>query len=363
MRPELFSRFRSPDHPPRTGRHGRSTGLLLRTWFLPAALTAAAVAAVAAGCDEDTAGPAHQHQASLLTMSQSSVQLQPGQQVQLAVTAVCSCGDQVEVGVTWESDNMSVATVSLTGNVTAVGPGSATITANAAGLWAVATVSVPMPEEPGYSLRAVTPGVELLQLGEGHIPIWIARTGGFDGTVTLTAEAIPAGLAVTFSEEVVSDNMAEIFFTAGTPLPAGTHLLTVVGSAEGLLPQTVQVAVNVVTPEAGDFLLKPDPEWFTVGRGSTGTTKILVTRTEAFSWGWVGLGVSDAPAGFSWEFAPPDGFDFTVSTLTIEVAPEVPAGTYELAVNGIFEVWGGERWTHVHVTVVDLPELPETPKR
>lgn len=358
MRPKPFSPICSTNHSSRSGQAGGTAGLVLRACFLSAAL---AVAAVAAGCDDETAGPDHQHQTSLLTMSQSSLDLEPGQQAQLGVKAVCGCGDQIEVSVVWESDNRSVATVSLAGLVTAVGSGSATITAKAAGLRATAMVTV--PEQLGYSLQAVTPGVEILQLGEGHIPIRIARTGGFSGAVTLTAEAVPAGLGVTFSDGVISDNMAEVFFTAGDPLPAGTHTVTVMGSAEGLVPQTVQVAVNVVKPETGDVLLKPDPEWITVGRGSAGTTEILVTRTPTFSWGWIGLDIDNAPAGFTWDFVPPDGFEFTTSTLTIWVAPEVKAGSYTLAIQGVFEVWGDERWTHVHVTVIDLPVLPETPRR
>jgi len=360
MRPELFSPV-LPNPPSQASRRGASIQRMLRSWVFPAALAAAAVAA---GCDDDTAGPEHRHQASQLTMSQTSLELQVGQQAQLGAGAVCGCGQPMEVGLVWESDNLSVATVSKAGLVTAMASGNATITANAAGLKATATITVPLqPEQLGYSLRSVTPGLEIQRLEEGHIALRIARTGGFDGTVTLSAEAVPAGLGVTFSKEAVSDNFAEVFFTAGNQLPAGTHLVTIVGSAEGFLPHSLQVAVNVVRPETGDFLLKPDPEWITVGRGSAATTTILVMRTDAFGFGWVGLDVSDAPAGFTWEFDPADGDQFTASTLTIRVANGVALGTYDLAVHGIFEMWNEGRWTHVHVTVVDLPELPEAPKR
>lgn len=359
MKPELMSSIRFANAAPRSRQPPSHLGKTFRAWFLPAAVAAAAV--VAAGCDDETTAPVHQHQASALSLNMSSIALESGQQAQLAMTAVCTCGSPVEVFVAWESDNASVATVSPAGLVTAVGSGSAIIAAKAAGKRVTATVTVSEPV--GYSLRAVGGSVDLLKQGEGHVAIRIARTGGFEGALALTAEGAPAGMEVTVSEEVVAGNLAEVFLSASSTLPAGTYHVTVLTTAEGLPSRALDVPVHVLGPDAADYLLRPMPEWITVERGSAVQTTILVTRTDALLWGWIGLGIVGAPAGFTWEFAPADGFDFTASTLSIAVAPGVPVGTYDLAVQGILETWGYERWTHVHVTVVEAPEPPEFRRR
>jgi hypothetical protein len=324
-----------------------------------AALVAAA--AIAAGCDEETTAPVHQHRASAVALSTTAFELEAGQQMLLTMTAVCTCGSPVDVNVVWASDNASVATVSPAGLVTAVGSGSATISAAAVGKRVTATVTV--PEHAGFSLRAVGGSVDLLKQGEGHEAIRIARTGGFDGPVAFSVEAAPAGMEVTLSDAVVAGNLEEVFLSAEGSLPAGTYHVAVLAAAEGLPTRTLDVPVHVLGADAADFLLRPSREWITVERGSAVQTTILVTRTNALLWEWIGLDVVRAPAGFTWEFNPADGFDFTASTLSITVAPNVPLGTYDLAILGILESWGNERWTHVHVTVVEAPVPPEFLRR
>lgn len=359
MRPELMSPIRFAEPAPRSRQPPSQLGKSFRAWFLSAALVAAA--AIAAGCDEESTAPEHQHRAAAIALSTTSFELEAGQQLLLTMTAVCSCGSPVDVNVVWASDNASVATVSPAGLVTAVGSGSATITASAVGKHVTATVTV--PEHAGFSLRSVGGSVDLLKQGEGHMAIRIARTGGFDGPVAFTAEDAPVGMEVTLSSAVVADNFEEVFLSTESALPAGTYHVTVLAAAEGLPTRTLDVPVHVLGPDGADFLLRPMPEWITVERGSAVQTTIRVTRTDALLWGWIGLGIVGAPAGFTWEFAPADGFDFTASTLSIAVAPGVAVGTYDLAVQGILEAWGNERWTHVHVTVVEAPEPPEFRRR
>ncbi|MBR5176263.1 MAG: Ig-like domain-containing protein [Bacteroidales bacterium] len=74
-----------------------------------------------------------------VSLSQSSVALDPGGSVNL--TATVSPSNATNKTVTWSSSNQSVATVN-NGTVTAVGAGSATITATAGGKTATCNVSV-----------------------------------------------------------------------------------------------------------------------------------------------------------------------------------------------------------------------------
>jgi hypothetical protein len=276
----------------------------------------------------------------------------------------------MEVGALWETSNASVATVSPAGVVTAVGLGTATVTAKTtiglAWLSATATVTVTaLPPGASYELKAILPPspymggwLTNMRSTHQHFRVEIARTAGFTGTVTLEAHGVPGGVTVWFSPAATTGNVVEATVAAGESAPYGEYRTTVWGMAEGLFSRSVEVPIIVVGPEGDDYVLSTDPEAVTLIRGASAATAIVVTRTAAFVNGWVGLGAWYAPVGMSAEFSPQSGFEFTTSTLTLRAAETVAAGTYDVLVWGIFDVWGDVRWTHVHVTVIDPPGAP-----
>jgi Protein kinase domain/Bacterial Ig-like domain (group 2)/zinc-ribbon domain len=78
-----------------------------------------------------------------LTLDRTELSLVVGQRGTLTVTAQSKTGAQIATGdVAWRSSNSSAATVGPSGQVTAAGPGQATITATAVGVSANATVTV-----------------------------------------------------------------------------------------------------------------------------------------------------------------------------------------------------------------------------
>ncbi len=86
---------------------------------------------------------------SSITLNQSSAELDKGATLQLEATV--SPENAGNKSITWSSDNEAVATVSDAGLVTAVGAGSATITATAAdGSGVKATCTVTVIEEADY---------------------------------------------------------------------------------------------------------------------------------------------------------------------------------------------------------------------
>lgn len=93
----------------------------------------------------------------------TQVKLQPGQDTALAVTAVDSTGNATTTpSLTWATSDSSVATVSSTGAVKAVGIGSATITALGAGRSGTSVITVaqgttPTDSVPTDSQPTVTP--------------------------------------------------------------------------------------------------------------------------------------------------------------------------------------------------------------
>ena len=111
---------------------------------------------------------------SSVSVSPSSVELAVGESTRLSATV--SPADAKDKTVTWSTSSASVATVSPSGEVTAVAVGSANITASAGGKSAVCKVTV---VNPTVSVSSVTLDKERLDLTVG-------------GTAKLTATVSPS---------------------------------------------------------------------------------------------------------------------------------------------------------------------------
>src|SRR5204863_431992 len=102
------------------------------------------------------------------TVSVATVDLNPatatvqvGQTVQLTATPKDSNGNALSGRtVTWTSSNTSVATVSTSGLVSGVTPGSATITATSEGKSGTASVTVTQVPVATVSLSPATPSIQ-----------------------------------------------------------------------------------------------------------------------------------------------------------------------------------------------------------
>lgn len=102
--------------------------------------------------------------ASAVIISPSSATLLVTQQLQLSATVTDSHGNPLSgQTVTWSSNSPDVASVSGTGNVTAVAPGSATITATSGAAHGTATITVKLV--PVATVN-VTPSAVALFLGQ-----------------------------------------------------------------------------------------------------------------------------------------------------------------------------------------------------
>jgi hypothetical protein len=95
-------------------------------------LALALATVVLAACDSDD--PTDPSGVDRVVVTADATSLQVGQQMQATATALESDGDPVtSVTFTWRSTNASVATVSTTGMITAVAPGTTQIQATAGG--------------------------------------------------------------------------------------------------------------------------------------------------------------------------------------------------------------------------------------
>lgn len=107
-------------------------------------LTLFAAAAFVSSCGGD--GPSEPQVVSVAVSPSTTTLSAIGATVQLSAVPRDAAGAQVPgASVTWTSGRQTVASVSASGLVTAVGPGQATITASAAGVSGTATVTVTQP--------------------------------------------------------------------------------------------------------------------------------------------------------------------------------------------------------------------------
>ncbi len=165
-----------------------------------------------------------------VVMSQTEAELLPG--ATLALTATVMPEDATDKTVTWTSSDEAVATVDAEGNVTAVAPGQAEITATSNGFIAVCDLTV-----SPVKAQSVTLSASEAELTEGD-------------TFRLTAEVAPADVTDktvtwTSSDEAVATVDASGLVTAVAP---GSATVTAsCGEASATCEVTVNARVIEVT--------------------------------------------------------------------------------------------------------------------
>jgi hypothetical protein len=192
-----------------------------------------------AACQPSTAtAPRQPSLSDSLVLTPSAATLAMGSSQGLTVKGSFSDGSSLDVtsGATFASSNTSVATVSATGFVTAVRPGTATITAtyNALGKTATGTATITVPK-PAVVAIAATP--TLLTLAPGGATQALS--------VTATYADATSGV-ITSNLTFISSNTA-----AATVSPAGVITTAATGSATITVTETgsgatAKVAVTVI---------------------------------------------------------------------------------------------------------------------
>ncbi|RTE10289.1 Ig-like domain-containing protein [Paenibacillus whitsoniae] len=199
---------------------------------------------------------------SSVTLDTTSVNLEVGRTQQL--TATISPSDASYQGMSWTSSNSSVATVSSTGLVTAIAPGSAaiTVTTDDLGKTAQATVTVTDVRTASITLNK---GSLRLKAGDSE---------------TLTATVLPDDakdktlIWTTGSNAVVTVNSSGTV----TAVANGTTTLTVAAQDGGAAPVTIPITVANFVNVTGVTIA---PTSRTVEAGKTAQLTAAVTPSGA----------------------------------------------------------------------------------
>lgn len=175
------------------------------------------------------------------------------------LVATVSPEDATDASVTWSSDKTSVATVSASGEVSAVGGGTATITVTTTDGSKTATCTV-----------TVTSHVESVGLDETEARLAVGGEKTLQATV-LPSDATDKSVAWSSSDPTVA-TVANGVITA---VKAGTTTITVT-TTDG--SKTAACEVTVYVPAAGVSLDKTEAR---VIRGETVTLEATVTPNDA----------------------------------------------------------------------------------
>jgi len=301
--------------------------------WLPATAFAAVFLTLSCGGSDGPTGP-DPNAVATVSVTPATLSLDIGDMGQLSAQALNSEGGTVSTTVTWSSSATGVATVSSSGQVSAVGEGSTTITASADGQSGTATVTVtdPSPPAPPSGLQAIT---------TSHTQVELSWTDGSDNEIgfEIERETIVAG---TPGEEMVLQ--FEAAGTVGADVTAFTD--------DGLSPTTdYRYRVRAVNANGeSDYSEAADASTFAPLALET-TSLPAATLEEPYQ---AALSASGGDGSFAWSLLsgePPAGIELSGEGVLSGTPTET--GSFELEI----EVSGGGQTATATLTLSVLEEL------
>jgi hypothetical protein len=243
------------------------------------------------------------------------------------------------------------STLAIT-TTTAVAAGTypLTITGSDGTLTHTASVSlvVSAPVVGDFAVSA-TPASQTVQAGNATTyTTTITPSGGFTGTVSLSASGLPAGASASFAPASITGGSGSSTLTVSTSAAtaAGTYTLTIIGTSGALSHSTTVTLVVTAPPPAPDFTISASPASLTVRRGTSGSYTVTIGALSGFT-GTVNLTVSGVPSRVTATFNPASVTTSGTSTLTITAANNAPKNPVTLTITGT-------SGTTTHSTTVSL---------
>lgn len=183
---------------------------------------------------------------------------------------------------------------------------------------------------------SVNPGSINVEVGgSGSATATVSRSGGFNGSVSLTVGGAPAGMTVGFNPQSLptASTTSTVEIAVANTVAPGTYTLTITATGVNVADASDELTVVVITTAAGGFSLSADPASLgaTVGGAALAST-INIARTAPFA-GAVALTVSGMPANMTATLNPTSATG-TSATLTVQAGTGTATGTYPLTVRG-----------------------------
>jgi len=190
--------------------------------------------------------------------------------------------------------------------------------------------------KPGITVQ-VSPASQSVQQGQqAAYTVTVTSTGGFSGTVNLTAAGLPAGASGAFSPSSVtlnsgSPSTATLNTTTATTTPAGTSSITITATS-GKVSASVTASLTVNYKISSSFSMTATPDSVSIPPGATAVYTLQLSRTNLS--GPITFSVlGGLPAGATASFSPnPATGDST--TLQVATTNASPTGTSSLYLVG-----------------------------
>ncbi len=203
------------------------------------------------------------------------------------------------------------------------------------------TIVVQPPPTPGISLSS-SPGSQTVDQGSStSYTIAVTPSGGYSGTVNLSATGLPSGASASFSPSSVTTTGGSVVdstltVSTASTTPTGTSNITVTGADTSGSPSgSVQVSLTVQQPASTDFTISATPSSASAPPGSSTsyTVSIAGASTGPFN-GTVNLSVSGVPRFTSDSFSTTSITGSGTSTLTLSPHHNAKDGTFTLTITG-----------------------------
>lgn len=229
----------------------------------------------------------------------------------------------------------STSVLSLAASSTATtGTFAVTITGTSGTLTHTTTISLTVKPvaSPNFSLSTSPSSVTVVQGNSGNTAISVTPSGGFTGSVSLSASGLPSGVTATFGTNPTTSTSV-LTFTASAAAATGTATVTITGTS-GSLSHSTTVTLTVNSAARPDFTISDSPTSITVTRGTTGHSTVTIGAVNGFT-GTVSLSVSGLPSGASATFSPnPITNGSGNSSMSLSTSSSTPSGTYTLTITG-----------------------------
>jgi hypothetical protein len=228
----------------------------------------------------------------------------------------------------------STSVVTLAASSTATtGTFTLTITGTSGTLTHTTTISLTVKAvaNPDFSLSASPSSVTVVQGNSGNTTISVTPSGGFTGSVSLSASGLPSGVTAAFGTNPTTSTSV-LTFTASANAAKGTATVTITGTS-GTLSHSTTVTLTVNSAAQADFTISDSPTSITVTRGTTGHSTVTIGAVNGFT-GTVSLSVSGQGSRVTATFNPSSVTGSGTSTLSVHVSTRATRGTRTLTITG-----------------------------
>lgn len=140
------------------------------------------------------------------------------------------------------------------------------------------------PAKPGLTLQISPASTSVTRGQSAGYTVSVTSTGGFAGTVTLTASGLPSGATATFAPASVSlgsgatvSSTLSVATTSSTPVGSSTFTIT---GTSGKVSGTVTAGLTVNYPLSSALTMAVTPASVTMGPGATAVYTMQLSRSN-----------------------------------------------------------------------------------